>query len=165
MFVLSTNGDMICIDDDDDASVIAFDNADDDTEWRCAACGEGLSEEPDGYADESGKLVCGVYDPDEDPDVDDIETAPDVGEGPHRPHRVPLSWANGASIRTQPDEDSITVTISIGDPRGAFAFTVRRIPESAPENGGRLVMHTPYPGQPTPHVGLTPGHAGTYWIG
>ena len=98
MFVLSTNGDMICIDDDNDASVIAFDNAGDETEWRCAAYGEGLSEEPGGYANESGKLVCGAYDPDDDPDVDDVETAPDLGEGSAPP-------ASGAAVVGQQSLD------------------------------------------------------------
>ena len=155
---------MIRIDDDDDGSVINFGKVD-DAKWWCAACGEALSEKPGGYADEFDRLACGAYDPDEDPDVDDGETAPDLGEGPHRPQRVPLSWANGATLRVDPDDDSVTVTISIGDPCGAFAFSVRRVPESAPDNAGRLVMHTPHPLEPGLHVGLTEGHAGMYWVG
>jgi hypothetical protein len=164
VFVLSANGEMISTDFDDDSSVITFESAD-DTEWRCQACGEGLSEEPDGYADESGSLVCDAYDQYEDPEIDDVESAPDFREGPHRAQRVPLSWANSAAIHTDPGEDSITVTISVGDPRGAFAFTVRRIPDDAPDNGGRLIMHTPYPGEPMQHAALTEGHTGTYWVG
>lgn len=164
MFVLSANGEMISTDYDDDASVISFENAD-DTEWRCAFCSEPLSDDVDGYLDESGSAVCDSYDPYEDPEVDDVETAPDFREGPHCPQRIPLAWANGATIHTNPDEDSITVTISVGDPRGAFAFSVRRVPDDAPTNAGRLVMHTPYPGEPMPHVGLTTDHAGTYWVG
>lgn len=164
MFVLSANGEMISTDYDDDSSVIRFENAE-DTEWRCQACGESLSEEPDGYADESGSLICPAYDPYEDPDIDDVESAPEFHEGPHRPQRVPLSWANSAAIHTDPDEDSITVTVSVGDPRGAFAITVRRIPDDAPDNGGRLIMHTPYPGEPLPHAELTTAHTGTYWVG
>ncbi|MBQ0926682.1 hypothetical protein KBO27_22265 [Saccharopolyspora endophytica] len=164
MFVLSANGEMISTDHDDtDSSVITFENAD-DTEWRCQACGEPLTEETDGYTDESGSLICDAYDPYEDPEIDDAESAPDFREGPHRPQRVALSWANGATIHTDPGEDSITVTISVGDPRGAFAFTVRRVPDDAMDNGGRLIMHTPYPGEPLPHVELTTAHTGTYWV-
>ena len=162
MFVLSANGEMITT--DEDSSVITFENAE-DTEWRCQACGESLDEDTDGYADESGSLVCAAYDPSTDPDTDDVESAPDVGEGPHRRQRVPLAWANSAAIHTDPDGDSITVTISVGDPRGAMAFTLRRIPDDAPNNGGRLLLHTPYPGEPLPHVELTTDHAGTYWVG
>nr|WP_219632868.1 hypothetical protein [Haloechinothrix aidingensis] len=153
---------MISTDFDNDSSVIT-ENAD-DTEWRCEACGESLSEESDGYADESGSLICDAYDPYDDPGIDDVEAAPDFREGPHRPHRVPLSWANSAAIHADPDEDSITVTISVGDPRGAFAVTVRRIPDDAETNGGRLIMHTPYPGEPMPHAALTTAHTGTYWV-
>ncbi|GGM80899.1 hypothetical protein GCM10012275_59410 [Longimycelium tulufanense] len=164
MFVLSLNGEMISTDVDNDSSIITVENAD-DTMWQCAACGGALSEEPDGYADESGSQICDAYDPYDDPEVDDIDTAPDFREGPHRAERVPLSWANSAAIHTDPAEDSITVTVSVGDPRGAFAFTLRRIPDDAPTNGGRLIMHTPYPGQPLPHADLTEDHTGTYWVG
>ncbi|NKQ57330.1 hypothetical protein HFP15_31140 [Amycolatopsis sp. K13G38] len=166
MFVLSANGDMISIspEDFDDSSVITLENAE-ETEWRCLACGESLTEETDGYADESGSLICDAYDPYDDPEIDDVDTAPDFREGSHRAQRVPLAWANGAAIHTNPDEDSITVTVSVGDPRGAFAFTVRRIPDDAGTNGGRLIMHTPYPGEPMPHRDLIEDHTGTYWVG
>ena len=163
MFVLSANGEMIAT-DEEDSSVVTLENAD-GTELRCAACGEPLSEAPEGYVDDSGGLVCAAYDPFEDPDVDDVESAPEVGEAPHRAQRVPLSWCNGAGIHTDTREDSVTVTISVGDPRGAFIFTVRRIPDDAETNGGRLLMHTPHPGQSLPHAELTPDHAGTYWVG
>lgn len=163
MFVLSVNGEMISTETfDDDSSVISFENAE-NSAWRCTACGDALSEEVDGYADETGSLTCRAYDPDDDPDHDG-DTGPDDGKGPHHPQRVPLSWANGTAIRTDPDEDSITVTISIGDPRGAFAFTVRRIPDGAETNAGRLILHTPYPGEPMPHRELIEDHAGTYWV-
>ncbi|WP_338596925.1 hypothetical protein [Saccharopolyspora sp. SCSIO 74807] len=160
--MLSANGEMVSTDYDGDSSVITFDNAE-DTEWRCETCGEALYEDACGYTDESGSAVCTAYIP--DADSDDDGTEPETGEGPHRPQRVTLWWANGATIRTEPDEDSITVTISVGDPRGAFAFTVRRIPDDAPANGGRLIMHTPYPGEPLPHAELTTDHTGTYWVG
>ena len=163
MFVLSANGELLST-DEEDSPVITFENAE-DTEWRCAACGDPLSEEVEGYIDESGGLVCAAYDPFEDPDVDDPESAPEVDEGPHRAQRVSLSWCNGARIHTDTREDSVTVTISVGDPRGAFTFTVRRIPDDAETNGGRLLMHTPHPGESLPHAQLTPHHAGTYWVG
>lgn len=163
MFVLSANGEMISTDFDNDSSVITLETAE-GTEWRCQACGESLSEETDGYADESGSLECDAHVPD-GPRMDDVESAADFGERTHRPERVALSWANGAAIHTDPEEDSITVTISVGDPRGAFAFTVRRIPDEASDNGGRLIMHTPHPDESSPHVELTTAHTGTYWVG
>lgn len=163
MFVLSANGDMIGI-DEDGSSVATVENAE-ETEWHCVACGEAVSEEPEGYIDASGARICAAYDPWEDSEVSDVDSAPDFGEGPHRAQRVPLSWCNSAGIHTDVAEDSVTVTISVGDPRGAFTFTVRRIPDDAATNGGRLLMHTPHPGESLPHAQLTPEHAGTYWVG
>ncbi|QGK70302.1 hypothetical protein GIY23_12895 [Allosaccharopolyspora coralli] len=163
MFVLAVDGDMITTQDfDDDSTALRFENAD-DTAWRCTACGARLIEDGDGVADESGRVECVAYDPDDDPDHDG-DTGPEAGEGPHRAERVALSWANSAAIHTDPGEDSITVTISVGDPRGALAFSVRRIPDDADTNAGRLILHTPYPGEPMPHVDLTEDHTGTYWV-
>ena len=162
MFVFSANGDMIGL-DEDGSSVVTVENAE-ETEWRCTSCGASVSEEPEGYIDESGARVCAAYDPWEDPEVGDVDSAPDFGEGPHRAQRVALSWCNSAAIHTDEAEDSVTVTISVGDPRGALAFTVRRIPDDAPTNAGRLLLHTPYRGESRPHAELTPAHAGTYWL-
>jgi hypothetical protein len=73
--------------------------------------------------------------------------------------RAPLGWCNSATIHLDREEDSVTVLISVGDPRGAFAFTVRRLQD------GRLIMHTPYPGESMPHLGLTEIRPGTYEVG
>lgn len=77
----------------------------------------------------------------------------------------PLSWANSAAVTLDPDEDSITVSISTGDPRGAFTMTIRRIPDDAPTNAGALVMGVPYPGDPMPHEDLHPIRPGAYMVG
>lgn len=73
--------------------------------------------------------------------------------------RFPLSWCNSANIRQDPDDDAVHVSISVGDPRGAFAMTIRRLDD------GSLVMHVPYPGESMPHMKLTDLHPGTYRIG
>lgn len=164
MFVLSADGQMLASDIEDETSSVALENAN-GTEWRCAACDAELSEDVDGYTDETGSQICDAYDPDEDPDIRDGESAPDIGEGPHWPERIPLSWTNSAGIHTDPDEDSITLTVSVGDPRGAFAFTVRRVPDDTDMHAGRLMLHVPSPEDITPHAGLTPVHPGTYRVG
>lgn len=66
----------------------------------------------------------------------------------------PLSWLNSASIELRPDYDEVNMYVSVGDPRGAFAFTVRRL------NDGRIVIHTPYPGESRPHVRTQYLHGG-----
>lgn len=52
-------------------------------------------------------------------------------------------------------DDEVTCLVSVGDPRGAFAFTVRRSPE------GFFYIHTPYAGETTPHVKTEEVHPGT----
>lgn len=55
--------------------------------------------------------------------------------------------------------DDLTVTISTGDPRGAFAMTVRVM-----DDGTRL-LHVPHPSNGLLHEPLTELHPGTYKIG
>lgn len=64
----------------------------------------------------------------------------------HWPKQIPLDWANSAGISVDEEDDKVVLWISVGDPRGAFTFTVRRNPET-----GDLLLHLPYPGEPTPH--------------
>lgn len=78
---------------------------------------------------------------------------------------APLAWLNHASVYASEEEDSVTVMISVGDPRGAFEFSVRRIPADADsELAGKLIMHVPYPEKATPHVPVRDLHPGTYLI-
>lgn len=67
----------------------------------------------------------------------------------------PLTWLNSASITADPDEDAVHCVVSVGDPRGGFCFTVRRLTD------GRLVIHTPYPGESMPHQETKHSHDGT----
>lgn len=87
------------------------------------------------------------------------EECPELDEGNHRIEDAPLSWLNHAGVSFDESEDSVTVSISVGDPRGAFAFTVRRTPD------GKLIMHTPYPGEGRPHVETRELQPGTLAIG
>lgn len=58
----------------------------------------------------------------------------------------PLTWLNSARIVTNPENDEVSCLVSVGDPRGAFCFTVRRLSD------GRLVIHTPHPGETMAHM-------------
>lgn len=139
---------------------------------RCSACGADLIETSDGFQTDAGDTDCAAHDPYDDPNhspADDdgpADDGPAVGTGPHSPEPIPLSWVNSAAIDTDEKDDSVTVSISVGDPRGAFSFTVRRLPDGADcEIAGRLIMHVPYPGEPLPHERLTEQRPGTYLIG
>ena len=138
------------IEDDTDIA-LSLDHG--DTAYRCMTCGDDLTETVEVYASDAHGQTC--------PDLDDEDPAQT-----HTPERVPLSWANSAAIHTDDAEDSITVTVSVGDPRGAFCFTVRRIPDDVDGDlAGRLVMHTPYPGQSWAHRPLSELRPGTYLVG
>lgn len=67
----------------------------------------------------------------------------------HDWQRVPLTWCNSASIYTNTERDEVTVTISVGDPRGAFVMTVYRTDD------GSLRLSVPYAGMSLAHAPLT----------
>jgi len=82
------------------------------------------------------------------------------------PERVALSWCNRAGIRADETDDAIILSLSTGDPCGAFTFMIRRVPDDADSPlAGRLLLHLPYPGQPAPHDAVHPLHPGTFVIG
>jgi hypothetical protein len=150
---LSVNGEPSEILDEDGSVTLEFDSY--RPQYRCRDCGVDLVETTGGFLPADGG------------DEDDCPALPaDDDPRPHDPERIPLSWCNGARITTDEADDAITVALSVGDPRGGFAVTIRRIPDDAPGDlAGRLVMHTPYPGEPLPHEQLSPLHPGTYLVG
>lgn len=85
--------------------------------------------------------------------------APEVESGYKSTSRAPLSWFNSARVEADGAEDSVTAYISIGDPRGAFAFTLRRLPD------GRIIMHVPHEGMLMAHAPLKKLHDGTFEVG
>ncbi|UJW32618.1 hypothetical protein L3Q67_02170 [Saccharothrix sp. AJ9571] len=142
---------------DDPPETVTLELGIDAATHRCRACGSELHETTHGYEDEFGGTLCPDFEP-----PDDI----DSGEAPHDPERVPVSWCNSAAVHTDEAEDSVTVSISVGDVRGAFTLTIRRVPDDADNHlAGHLIMHTPYATQPSPHMELTPLHDGTYVVG
>lgn len=123
-----------------------------DAGLRCVRCGENVVETLNGYETEAGNPSCDGED--------------DDGPVSHVVEPGPLAWVNSATIAADETEDSITVSISVGDPRGAFCFTVRRVPgDAGGDLAGRLVLHMPYPGEPCPHQQLTALHPGAYVVG
>jgi hypothetical protein len=76
----------------------------------------------------------------------------------------PLDWCNAASVEFDEDDDAVRVSISVGSPMGGFTFTIRRLPEDAPDRGGQLIMHLPHPNQPSLHAPLGELHEGAYVI-
>jgi len=135
---------------------------------RCGECGRPLDDYADG-SDPDGEECDGVHlcaddCPNAANECDSLQCHGIVPVKPvHVPESTPLSWVNSAGIHLDAESDAVTVSISVGDPRGAFAFTVRQI---EPEDGGDpyLIMHTPYPGMGWAHMPLTEMHPGTYRV-
>ena len=103
-------------------------------ERQCKACGMLLND--DGYTVDGNEADCREA----ESDHDDYPA--------HRPEYIPGSFANSASISIG-DDDSVTVTISVGDPRGAFAMQVHR------NDAGELFLSVPDPSDGMPHMNLT----------
>lgn len=59
----------------------------------------------------------------------------------------PLTWLKSARITTDPENDSIHLNVSVGDPRGGFRFKISRRPDT-----GAILIHMPFPGEPLPHM-------------
>lgn len=70
---------------------------------------------------------------------------PDAENG-YNEARGPLDWLNSARISLDPESDAVRCLVSVGDPRGAFCFTVRRL------RNGSIRIDTPYPGESLPHM-------------
>ncbi len=68
----------------------------------------------------------------------------------------PLTWLNSARIVTDTAEDAVHCLVSIGDPRGAFCFTVRRRPDT-----GTIIIHMPHPDEGFAHKRTKQLHPGT----
>jgi len=71
---------------------------------------------------------------------------------------MPLGWLNSASIVTDANDDAVRFFVSVGDPRGAFQFTVRRMPD------GDLLIQTPTTGDSFLHRPLRELFPGTLQV-
>lgn len=76
----------------------------------------------------------------------------------HEPEEGPGTWCNSAQIIVDDEEDSVTCSISVGDPRGGFSFTVRRV--ATLYNGDGTVSNPELAGPADPSRALSGrGHA------
>ena len=87
-----------------------------------------------------------------------VRLSNEAAENGYEQEPGPLTWFNSARIVADPDDDAVRCSVSVGDPRGAFVFTVRRLPD------GQIVIHVPHPGESLPHVETTKLHDGTLLV-
>lgn len=78
-----------------------------------------------------------------------------INEDGTGPSEGPLAWCNSAAIHVDGERDTVTVSVSVGDPRGAFTMEVRRKPD------GTILLHLPHPGESLPHCETVELHPGT----
>lgn len=116
---------------------------------RCTECGLPLRDDEE---DQDGRPV--AIDGSGDPAI--CAASPD--EGPHLPAWIPGTFANSARVYVD-DSDEVGVTISVGDPRGAFVMRVHR------NDAGELFLSVPHPTDGMPHMNLTEIRPGFYKIG
>ena len=57
-----------------------------------------------------------------------------------------LDWLNWACVKADHEDAAVRCLVSLGDPRGAIQFTVRRMPD------GRIIISTPHAEQGERHV-------------
>lgn len=108
--------------------------------WECSLCHHRLRE--DGS--------------DVDDDTEYCAEHPD--DGKHEPNPIPISWLNSAGIDIDQDNDTVTVRISVGDPRGAFAMKIERLQYTDSDGNDRdeLRLNVPTDQDGMPHMQLTP---------
>jgi hypothetical protein len=172
MYTVSVNGTQFTGDDfggvgfdgDDAPRVqVTFPGEDGITEWRCTECGEATQDEPvrDYTVNVDPESLCEASDCvkcEGSGEIDGPECAEcaGTGDGAHDWTTEAHSWVNSASIGAE--EDSVSVAISVGDPRGAFVMTVTRWPD------GSLTLRVPHPADSLPHMKLTERSEGHYDI-
>ncbi len=105
----------------------------------------GEREECDVRIVNSGREAGVVFGPGDDDDDDDCG--------------APCDWFNSAKIIVNPEADSVSLTISTGDPRGAFCWTIRRRPDT-----GELLLHMPVREGADHHEDVECLHEGTWVI-
>lgn len=88
-----------------------------------------------------------------------VRIANDAAENGYDQDPGPLTWLNSARITADPQDDAVHCVVSIGDPRGGFCFTVRRM------QNGQIVIHTPDPSDGMAHMATQQVRPGTLIVG
>ena len=150
MLNLTVNGSPELLEDDDLNLTAAILEGGD----HCAHCGDTIAEYVTGWEhDTTGNRWCH--------DLTDEEAAEDDDATAATP--APTSPGNWAGVTIEPDEETTQVEISVGDPRGCFTMTLRRVHDS--EGRTHLFLRVPHPEDSTPHAPMREVYPGYYEIG
>lgn len=121
---------------------------------HCAHCGDTIAEYVTGWEhDTTGARWCNDLTDEEAADQDDATVA----------EPAPSLPGNWAGITTDQADESVQVEISVGDPRGCFTMTLRRVRDT--DGHTHLFLRVPHPEDSTPHAPLREVYPGYYEIG
>lgn len=123
------------IDDEDGTLLVQFDWEGERKQHRCRRCDMVFANEDDAELDGCAEAECMVHTGDENCD----DHACEYGGHDLVEEDEPLSWANSAGLHFNESKDQIDLSISLGDPRGAFVMSVFRLPN------GQIRMEVPHP--------------------
>lgn len=146
----------------DDLSVqLSINEEGDKPQYRCSGCDE-ETDTPENHGGEgcdgSGNFIdCVEHVLDADGDCEHCDGTGEIEV--HEWDEVPLHWVNSASIHADPSCDRIMVTISVGDPRGAFVMSVERMSD------GELRLSVPHEHMSMPHMPLQERGPGWFKVG
>lgn len=134
--------------EDDGSLMVEFDWEAKRVQYRCRICNAVFPIEEDAENDPCLDAECVVHTGDENCDDHGCEYAGHdvVAE------EEPLAWVNSAGVHLDEDKNRVDVTVSVGDPRGAFVMSLYK------DNDGRVYMEVPYPEKPWLHAELKPVH-------
>ena len=92
-----------------------------------------------------------------DEEIEEIAIRNDAKEnGYELDDASPIAWLNSASIVVDREHDEVSLLISVGDPRGALAMSVRK------GSDGKLILHVPHAEDSMAHVDMSEIAPGTY---
>lgn len=114
----------------------------------CKHCGQPVTSDDEGETWTHEDTELSACDPDQlDTGVDSATATP-----------ATIAPGNWIGFTTSPEKQETRVEISVGDPRGSFTMTVRRLDD------GRLILHVPHPETAEAHMRTRELHPGTYEI-
>lgn len=137
--------------DEDGSLTVEFDWEAERVQYRCRKCDSIFPVEEDADDDPCLDSECIVHTGDENCDDHGCEYAGHdlVSE------EEPLAWVNSAGIHIDEENNRVDVSISVGDPRGAFVMRLYK------DRDGGIYMEVPYPGEPWAHMPLAPVNEGS----
>lgn len=140
--------------EEDGHLTVAFDWEKDRKQYRCWNCDTVFTDEEDAEDEECADTECSTGH-----DCDEVEPTEEPCVFTH--HLVeetePLSWVNSVGIHFNEEADQIDLSISLGDPRGAFVMRVYRTDKG-------LRMGVPHPNDSVLHLPLREINDGFYAV-